>query len=176
MEISPGIEGLVHISEMSYVKRVHNPEEVVSSGDTVWVMVKDVDAANRKVSLSIRDAEGDPWADIDEKYAIGQSVGGTFEKKEKFGFFVTLEPGVTGLVPKSKASRTSLAGAIDKLKPGDPIAVIIDEIHPETRRISLGISDAKDEEDWQSFTSDSSKSLGSLGEQLKKALDGKDEK
>ena len=175
VEILPGVEGLVHISEMSYVKRVLKPEDEVSPGDTVWVMVKEVDSANRRVSLSIRDAEGDPWSDIHEKYTIGQSVDGTFEKREKFGCFVTLEPGITGLVPMSKVSRTSAAGAIDKLQPGDTINVTIDEIHPETRRISLGVSSAKDEQDWQTFAEDSGKSLGSLGEQLKRALEGKDE-
>jgi small subunit ribosomal protein S1 len=173
VEISPGIEGLVHISEMSYVKRVHKPEDEVRRGDMVWVMVKEVDVINRRISLSIRDAAGDPWADINEKYVIGQTVNGTFEKKEKFGCFITLEPGITGLLPKSKVSRTSAAGSIDKLKQGDSITVIIDEIRPETRRISLGISDTKDEEDWQSFSEDTGKSLGSLGEQLKKALQDK---
>ncbi len=173
VEISPGIEGLVHISEMSYVKRVHKPEDEVRPGEMVWVMVKEVDVINRRISLSIRDAAGDPWADINEKYVIGQTVNGTFEKKEKFGCFITLEPGITGLLPKSKLSRTSAAGSIDKLKQGDSITVIIDEIRPETRRISLGISDTKDEEDWQSFSEDTGKSLGSLGEQLKKALQDK---
>ncbi len=170
VEVSPGIEGLVHVSEMSYVKRVHHPEDIVTAGETVWVLVKEVDTANRRISLSIKDAEGDPWADIHDKYSIGQAVEGVFEKKEKFGYFVSLEPGVTGLVPKSKASKTSVAGAIDKLKQGDSITVIIDEIQSETRRISLGITDAKDEEDWQSFSEDSEQSIGSLGEQLKNAL------
>ena len=171
VEVSPGIEGLVHVSEMSYVKRVHHPEDIVTAGETVWVLVKEIDAANRRISLSIKDAEGDPWADIHDKYSIGQAVEGIFEKKEKFGYFVSLEPGVTGLVPKSKVSKTSVAGAIDKLKQGDSITVIVDEIQSETRRISLGITDAKDEEDWQSFSGDSEQSFGSLGEQLKNALE-----
>ena len=85
-----------------------------------------------------------------------------------------MEPGITGLIPKSKVSRTSAAGAVDKLNQGEPITVIIDEIQPETRRISLGITDAKDEGDWQTFTEDSDKSLGSLGEQLKRALKDND--
>jgi len=171
VEVSPGIEGLVHVSEMSYVKRVHHPEDIVTAGETVWVLVKEIDAANRRISLSIKDAEGDPWADIHDKYSIGQAVEGIFEKKEKFGYFVSLEPGVTGLVPKSKVSKTSVAGAVDKLKQGDSITVIVDEIQSETRRISLGITDAKDEEDWQSFSGDSEQSFGSLGEQLKNALE-----
>lgn len=176
VEILPGIEGLVHISELSYVKRVHNTEEIVSPGDTAWVVVKEVDAAKRRISLSIRDAEGDPWADIEAKYAIGQTVNGTFEKKENFGYFVALEPGVTGLVPKSKVSRTAFGGNLENLKQGDPLSVIIDEIHPETRRISLAIVDSEDERDWQSLAGDSTESLGSLGEQLKRALQDKDAK
>jgi len=176
VEILPGIEGLVHISEMSYVKRILNPEEVVSPGDTVWVMVKDVDAAKRRISLSIRDAEGDPWADIGEKYTIGQLVDGTFEKKEKFGYFVSLEPGITGLLPISKARQSEGASSLDKLKPGDAIKVIVDQIQPDTRRISLGVTDARIEEDWKSFTGDSANTMGSLGEQLKRALEDKDEK
>lgn len=171
VEIAPGIEGLVHISEMSYVKRVLNPEDEVQPGEEVWVVVKEVDAANRRVSLSIRDAEGDPWADIHDKYTIGQTVEGKFEQKAKFGYFVALEPGITGLIPKSKIGKTSSAGAVDKLTQGDPITVIIDEIQPDTRRISLGIADAKDEDKWQAFAGDSEKSLGSLGEKLKMALD-----
>jgi small subunit ribosomal protein S1 len=172
VEIAPGIEGLVHISEMSYVKRVLNPEDEVHPGEAVWVVVKDVDTANRRVSLSIRDAKGDPWADIHDKYSIGQAVEGKFEQKAKFGYFVELEPGITGLIPKSKIGKSSAATVVDKLTQGDAIAVIIDEIQPDTRRISLGVADAKDEEEWQSFAGDTEKSLGSLGEQLKRALNG----
>jgi small subunit ribosomal protein S1 len=174
VEILPGIEGLVHISEMSYVKRVLNPEDEVSAGDETWVVVKNVDPANRRISLSIRDAEGDPWADIHDKYTIGQAVEGTFEQKAKFGYFISLEPGITGLIPLSKISRTSAAGAVDKLNQGEAITVIIDEIQPETRRISLGITDAKDEGDWQTFADEPDASLGSLGEQLKRAMQDKD--
>ena len=174
VEIAPGIEGLVHISEMSYVKRVLNPEDEVQPGEEVWVVVKEMDAANRRISLSIRDAEGDPWADIHDKYTIGQSIEGSFEQKAKFGYFVVLEPGVTGLIPKSKIGNASAAAAVDKLKQGDPVTVIIEEIQPETRRISLGIAGARGEDDWQDFAADSGKSLGSLGEQLKRALNHHD--
>ena len=173
VEIAPGIEGLVHISEMSYVKRVLNPEDEVIPGDEIWVVVKDVDAAGKRVSLSIRDAEGDPWADIHNKYTIGQSVEGVFEQKAKFGYFVALEPGITGLIPKSKVGQAA-AASVDTLKQGDPVTVIIEEIHPETRRISLGITDATEEGNWQGFADDTGKMLGSLGEQLKRALHDQD--
>ncbi|MEJ2725165.1 MAG: S1 RNA-binding domain-containing protein [Deltaproteobacteria bacterium] len=102
VELFPGIEGLVHISEMSYTKRVMKPEEVVRMGDRVPVVVKEIDLPARRISLSIKDAEGDPWLEVPERYKSGQSLQGILEKKEKFGYFVLLEPGVTGLIPISK--------------------------------------------------------------------------
>jgi small subunit ribosomal protein S1 len=83
VEIADGIEGLVHISEMSYQKRILKPQEIVTPGESVFVLVKDLDLANRRISLSIRDAEGDPWSEVPHKYSVGQRVEGVIEKKEK---------------------------------------------------------------------------------------------
>jgi small subunit ribosomal protein S1 len=174
VEILPGIEGLVHISEMSYTRRVVNPQEIVNPGDMIPVVVKEVDAANRRISLSMKDAEGDPWSTIHDKFAIGQAVVGKIEKKEKFGFFVNLEPGITGLIPKSGLKGPTGAEAFDKMKEGDAVNVIINEIHPDTRRISLGLAEARSEEDWKAFTGEADRSLGSLGEQLRRAIEGKE--
>ncbi|MFC1828496.1 S1 RNA-binding domain-containing protein [Thermodesulfobacteriota bacterium] len=99
VEIAPGIEGLIHISEMSYIKHIIYPEDVVSPGQAVSVMVKSCDPKKRRISLSLRDAEGDPWLNVPEKYRSGQAVKGSIEKKENFGYFVLLEPGVTGFLP-----------------------------------------------------------------------------
>ena len=85
VEIAAGIEGLVHISEMSYKKRVLKPEDEVTVGETVSVLIKEVDLEKRRISLSIRDAEGDPWIDVSEKYTAGQAIEGILEKKESFG-------------------------------------------------------------------------------------------
>jgi small subunit ribosomal protein S1 len=84
VEIAPGVDGLVHISEMSYAKRVLRPEDVVSTGETVSVMIKEIDPLKKRISLSIKDAEGDPWMDIEKKYTPGQMVHGVIEKKESF--------------------------------------------------------------------------------------------
>lgn len=175
VEILPGIEGLVHISEMSYTRRVARPDDVVTAGETVSVMIKDVNLESRRVSLSIRDAEGDPWADIEEKYSPGQQVEGTVEKREKFGHFITIAPGVTGLMPRSKISQSSQAAEIDKLKEGSPISVIIEEVHADTRRITLGPIGGEDAGNWKSYSKPqaaSAGSLGSLGEKLKEAMKG----
>ena len=173
VEIEPGIEGLVHISEMSYRKRVLKPEDVVKPGDAVHVIVKEVDAARRRISLSIRDVEGDPWMEVGEKYRVGQSREGTVEKKEQFGYFITLEPGIIGLLPKSRIKNSLQSASIKKLKEGDTIPVIIEEIKPDERKISLGVGDSRDEGDWKSFARAPEKPLGTLGEKLQQALKSK---
>jgi small subunit ribosomal protein S1 len=176
VEIAPGIEGLVHISEMSYQKRILKPEEVVSPGENVFVLVKEVDLSNRRISLSIRDAEGDPWIEVPQKYNVGQTLEGVIERKEKFGYFVTLAPGITGLLPKSKISQSPQSGIIDKLKEGSAIPVVIAEISPKDRKMTLAPGQSGDEQDWQRFLKKDPTSMGSLGEKLQQALATKKQK
>jgi small subunit ribosomal protein S1 len=174
VEIAPGIEGLVHISEMSYVKRVVNPEDVVTVGETVSVLVKDIDADGRRISLSIREAEGDPWLEVPDKFSIGQVVSGTLEKKEKFGYFVTLSPGVTGLLPKSKLSGTPSAASFEKLKPGDVMPVLVEEIQLDERKITLAPGGGETEGAWKDFAkAKDAAPLSDLAEKLQKAMANK---
>lgn len=173
VEIAPGIEGLVHISEMSYMKRVNRPEEVVSPGDLVNVVVKEVDIPKRRISLSIKDAEGDPWMEVDVKYRVGQALEGTLEKKEKFGYFIALEPGITGLLPASKIRAAQKSSEIEKLKAGDPVTVIIEEIHAKERKMTLGPVDSAEEGDWKKFSKQGDKPSTLLGEKLRRAMEEK---
>ncbi|MBN1102143.1 MAG: 30S ribosomal protein S1 [Deltaproteobacteria bacterium] len=171
VEIEPGIEGLVHISEMSYRRRVVKPEEVVRPGELVEVLIKEIEASRRRVSLSIRDVEGDPWADAEERFCVGQSVLGTVERKEPFGWFVSLEPGITGLVPKSRITESGAKGNLEGLREGDPIKVLIEAIRPQERRISLGLSDQREEAEWRGYAgAGGGQTLGSLGEKLQDAF------
>ena len=173
VEVAPGIEGLVHLSEMSYTQRILKPEDVVSAGETVSVMIKEVDMKKRRLSLSIRDAAGDPWIGISDKYSIGQALEGVLEKKEKFGFFINLEPGITGLLPKSNIGRSGRSSELDKLKAGDPIPVVIEAINPAERKMTLMPANTHDEQNWQKFAGDSASSMGSLGEKLQQAMSQK---
>lgn len=193
VEIAPGVDGLVHISEMSYVKRVHKPGDMVSTGEEIDVMIKDVDPEKKRISLSMRDAEGDPWIDAESRFPAGNVVTGVIEKKERFGYFVSIEPGITGLLPKKLIERSADPGAIEKLKENDFITVKIETVFPEERKISLCPADAGDSEDWRKYASDLRKKetrrenraedaspankedagLGSLGEKLKAAMDKK---
>ena len=176
VEIEPGIEGLVHISEMSYTQRVNKPQDLVSQGDIVDVMIKEIDPEKKRVSLSMKDAEGDPWIDVAGKYHIEQAVEGTIEKKERFGFFISLESGITGLLPVSRIKRHHDPAAIEKMKEGERIMVVIEEIDPAQRRITLAPGDSRDEDDWKTFSKDLSEPVSSLGEKLQQAMKKKKKK
>jgi small subunit ribosomal protein S1 len=177
VEIVPGIEGLVHISEMSYVKRVINPEDVIAPGEKVSVLVKELDAKGRRISLSIRDAQGDPWLEVSDKFSVGQVVKGTLEKKEKFGYFVSLAPGITGLLPKSKISGAEKPGLIEQLKVGDSIVVAVEGIHPSERKITLAPGDPKDEGAWKNFAQvETPLAKGDLAFKLQQAMGSKNNK
>jgi len=177
VEIAPGIDGLVHISEMSYEKRIHHPEDVVKPGDTVSALVKEIDLEKRRISLSIKEAKGDPWVDFRNEYKTGTRITGTLEKKEKFGFFINLVPGVTGLLPQSVINQSPDRADLEKLKPGDPLAVNIEEIKVSERKVSLSTGQASETDDWHDHTpSFEGGGLGSLGEKLKQALKAKEKK
>lgn len=175
VEIAPGVEGLVHISEMSYIKRVLNPEDVVRPGQRVSVMIKVCDPDKRRISLSLRDAEGDPWLNVPEKYQAGQAVEGAIEKKENFGYFITLEPGITGLLPKSNLNKAATPGMIEKLKEGDTVRVIIEKIDAIARKITLCPADLAEEGDWKTFLKANQKLMNPLAEKLQQALNAKDD-
>jgi small subunit ribosomal protein S1 len=168
VELEPGIEGLVHISEMSYLKRVNKAEEVVTPGDFVAVMVKAIDTEKKRISLSMKEAEGDPWVDIELRYPVGKALAGTIEKKEKFGWFIILEPGVTGLLPKSRIDKSSDPAALDKLKEGSPIKIKIEEINKTERKLTLTPADTG-EDDWQEFTAEATV-MNPLAAKLQKAM------
>ncbi len=171
VEIAPGVEGLVHLSEMSYVKRVLKAEEIVSAGDAVSVVIKDVDSGSRRVSLSLRDTEGDPWSTVEDEFPVGKPVEGTVERREKFGIFVGLKPGVTGLLPRSKIIASGDAQTLDRLKPGDILTVVVDSVNLQERKLSLNPAGESGTGDWRPYTeSEAGGGLGSLGDKLREAL------
>ncbi|MBW2437323.1 MAG: S1 RNA-binding domain-containing protein, partial [Deltaproteobacteria bacterium] len=105
-----------------------------------------------------------------------QRVEGVIEKKEKFGYFITLSPGVTGLLPKSKISQSSQSAVIEKLKEGNAIPVVITDISSKERKMTLAPGTSGDEQDWQQFAKEDQSSLGALGEKLQEALVSKKQK
>lgn len=176
VEIVPGVEGLVHLSEMSHVKRVLKPEEVVQPGDEISVVVKQIDLKRRRIALSIRDVEGDPWAEVDTLFRPGQAVDGTLEREERYGLFINLAPGITGLLHRSKLENLREPGDVESLKRGDRLRVIVESVNPEDRRISLDIPQESGAADWTSLSDKKEKGdMGALGEKLKQAIEDKED-
>lgn len=151
VEIAPGIEGLVHISELSYARRVLKPEEIVNPGDAVQVLVKEVDLEQKRIGLSLREVQGDPWSTAHERYAPGSVVTGTVEKREQFGLFVNLEPGITGLMPKSLLSKAEDPAALEAVKPGEQVQVRVEALDQDARKATLAPLSLREEEsgDWR---------------------------
>jgi small subunit ribosomal protein S1 len=140
VELEPGIEGLVHVSEMSWTKRVKHPSKVVTIGDTVEAVVLDVDEQNRKISLGMKQIEPNPWAVIEEKYPVGTRVRGEVRNITNFGVFVGLEEGVDGLVHVSDISWTEqIKHPSEKFKKGDVVEAVVLKIDRENEKFSLGI-------------------------------------
>ncbi len=177
VEIAPGVDGLVHLSEMSHTKRVLKADDILEQGQMVQVIIKEIDLKNKRISLSIKDIDGDPWSGAQLKYLVGTVVQGKVEKREKFGLFVNLEPGITGLLPNSVIAKSEESSVYEKLKPGDMVKVVISEISEESRRVSLAPLDIKDGEgnDWKRFAENENKSqnFGSMGALLIEAMNRK---
>src|SRR5215467_615756 len=140
VELEPGVEGLVHVSEMSWTRRVRHPSKLVNVGDVVEVMVLEANKATKRISLGMKQVESDPWATIDERYQPGMRVQGKVRNLTDFGAFVELEPGVDGLLHISDMSWTRNIGhPSELLKKGQAIETQVLNVDKDNKRISLGI-------------------------------------
>jgi small subunit ribosomal protein S1 len=138
VEVEEGLEGLLPISEMSY-QRIRTPNEVVKEGDTVRMVVINVDPPQRRMSFSLKQAGPDPWKDVQDRYARDMVTSGTVTRVVDFGAFVELQPGLEGLVHISELADQRVRAAADVVKPGQAVQVRVLEIDAEGRRISLSI-------------------------------------
>jgi small subunit ribosomal protein S1 len=140
VELEAGVEGLVHVSEMSWTRRVRHPSKLVNVGDEVEVIVLDVNRGAKRISLGMKQVEPDPWATIDQRYTIGSRVAGKVRNLTDFGAFIELEPGVDGLLHISDMSWTRSVGhPSEVLKKGQELESQILNIDKENKRISLGL-------------------------------------
>ncbi len=140
IELEPGVEGLVHVSEMSWTRRVRHPSKLVNVGDSVDVVVLDVNKAAKRISLGMKQIEPDPWATIEERYRPGTRVLGKVRNLTDFGAFVELEPGVDGLLHISDMSWTRNIGHPSEiLKKSQELETQILNVDRENKRISLGL-------------------------------------
>jgi len=143
IELEQGVEGLVHVSEMSWTKRVKHPSKLVNQGDQVEAVVLDIDPKAKRISLGMKQIEANPWTLLEDKYPIGTTIRGEVRNVTDFGVFVGVEEGIDGLVHVSDISWTErIKHPGDKFKKGDVVEAVVLNIDVENERFSLGIKQA----------------------------------
>jgi small subunit ribosomal protein S1 len=156
IELEKGVEGLIHISEMSWTRHVKHPSKILSIGAPVEAMILKVDKEHQKISLGLKQTEPDPWSLIERKYPVGTRLRGTVRNLTNFGAFVEIEEGIDGLLhisDMSWAKRVRHPG--EMLNKGDEIDVVVLEISQEKKRISLGMKQLSDNP-WEALAEESS--------------------
>ena len=140
IELEAGVEGLIHVSEMSWSKRVKHPSKILNVGDTVDAMVLGVDATARRISLGLKQVETNPWHDLAEKYPIGSKIQGKVRNLTEFGAFVEVEEEIDGLIHISDMSWSKrIKHPSEVLKKGDVVDAMVLNIDAENQRLSLGL-------------------------------------
>jgi len=153
IELEKGVEGLIHVSEMSWTKRVSHPSKVLNPGDEVDVVILDVDPANRRISLGLKQAEPNPWEMVKINHPIGSHIQGKVKSITDFGIFVGVDEGIDGLVHISDLHWTKkLKHPSDLYKKGDDVEAVVLGIDVENERISLGVKQLQ-EDPWNAMPS-----------------------
>jgi small subunit ribosomal protein S1 len=151
VELEQGIEGLVHVSEMTWSKRMKHPSKLVNVGDEVDCVVLSVNPTERRISLGMRQLASNPWDTLHDKYPVGATVEGRVRNLTEFGAFIEIEDGIDGLVHVSNLSWTTrVKHPSEVLKKGDKVKAVILAIEPDKRRLSLGVKQMQPDV-WDSF-------------------------
>jgi small subunit ribosomal protein S1 len=146
VELEKGIEGLIHISEMSWTRHVRHPSKVVAISDQIEAVILKIDKENEKISLGLKQTEPDPWLTLDDRFPVGTRLTGKVRNLTNFGAFVEIEEGIDGLVHISDMSWTRrVAHPSEVLKKGDKVEVVVLSIDKDARRISLGLKQVLDD-------------------------------
>jgi small subunit ribosomal protein S1 len=181
IELEEGIDGMVHVSDLSWTRKVNHPSEILKKGDEVEAIVLDVDASQQRISLGVKQLAVDPWTDIDAFFKIGDVVSGVVSKITSFGAFVELKDGIDGLVHISQISEERIEKVKDVLKPGQEISARVIKIDREERRLGLSVKAANYSEQqlaaetasFEALNRDSSGDMMNLGDILDAASDKK---
>lgn len=174
VELEEGIDGMVHVSDMSWTRKVNHPSEMVKKGDQIEAIVLDVDSNSQRISLGMKQMLTDPWSEIENYYKIGDVVSGVVSKITSYGAFVELEHGIDGLVHISQISEDRVEKIKDVIKAGETVSARVIKIDREERRIGLSIKAANYDEsqlaaETAAFDNLKSDELTSLGDILDEA-------
>jgi small subunit ribosomal protein S1 len=169
-----GVDGLVHVSEMSWTKKIKHPGELYKKGQEVEAVVLNIDRKNERFSLGVKQLTPDPWKDVARRYRKGEVVVGKVTNVTDFGAFVELEEGIEGLVHVSEISREKVEKPSDVLKVGDTLSAVVLHIDPHDRRIGLSIKLLKEKAekaDIEKYISDQGSTSPSLGELIQEEME-----
>jgi len=147
VELEEGIDGMIHVSDLSWTRKINHPSEILKKSDDVEAVVLDIDKVNQRISLGIKQLKSDPWKEIDQKYKIGDLVKGKVTKLASFGAFVQLQDDIDGLVHISQLSEEHVAKVKDVLKVGQDVEARVIKVDKAERRIGLSIKAAHYSED-----------------------------
>ncbi|MBW1840212.1 MAG: 30S ribosomal protein S1 [Deltaproteobacteria bacterium] len=174
--IDEGIDGLVHISDISWTKRIKHPSELFKKGEVIQAIVLDIEKGNERFSLGIKQLQSDPWQTVAERYEVGKEITGTVTNLTDFGVFIELEEGIEGLVHVSEISKEKIKTPIGKYNVGEVITAKVMNINSDERRIGLSVKRLEIENE-QSLLSDYVDNIGpatsTFGEILRENLQEK---
>jgi small subunit ribosomal protein S1 len=169
-----GVDGLVHVSEMSWTKKIKHPSELYKKGQEVEAVVLNIDRNNERFSLGIKQLTPDPWKDIARRYRKGEMVTGKITNLTDFGAFVELEEGIEGLIHVSEISREKVGKPSDLLKVGDTVSATVVHTDPHERRIGLsmkGLKERTEKAEIEKYISNQGSTSHSLGELIQKEME-----
>jgi small subunit ribosomal protein S1 len=146
VELEEGVDGMIHVSDMSWTRKVNHPSEVLQKGEEVETIVLEIDSSSQRISLGLKQAQGDPWAGIVDRYPVATKVTGVVTKISSFGAFVEIEEGIDGLVHISQISDEHIERIKDVLNVGDSVEARVVKVDPVEHRIGLSIKAAKVED------------------------------
>jgi small subunit ribosomal protein S1 len=147
VELEEGLDGMIHVSDLSWTRKINHPSEILEKGDEIEAKVLEVDRENQRISIGVKQLDVDPWEKIDEIYTIGREVTGKVTKLASFGAFVGLEHDMDGLVHISQVSEDRVEKIKDHLKVGDEVTARVIKVDKSDRRIGLSIKAANYDED-----------------------------
>ncbi len=169
-----GVDGLVHVSEISWTKKIKHPNELYKKGQEVEAVVLNIDRRNERFSLGIKQSTPDPWRDVARRYRKGEVVSGKVTNVTDFGAFVELEEGIEGLVHVSEISREKVEKPSDALKVGDTVSAMVLHIDPHDRRIGLsikGLKERAEKAEIEKYISNQGSAAPSLGELIQEEME-----
>jgi small subunit ribosomal protein S1 len=169
-----GVDGLVHVSEMSWTKKIKHPGELYKKGQEIEAVVLNIDSKNERFSLGIKQLTPDPWKEVSRRYRRGEVVTGKVTNVTDFGAFVELEEGIEGLVHVSEISREKIERPSDVLKVGDTVSAIVLHIDPHERKIGLslrGVTEKAEKAEIEKYISNQGPPTSTLGELIQEEMD-----